>query len=118
MADSGFDREFALQASGVRQEARLASIFVVRVVWVDMSHACHGRLRDVSTGGARIVVEGGEKPRGDIYLLAHLPGEAEPRRIGGKLRWQVGETLGVRFEPAITLELVYALAGLDGPPPN
>lgn len=118
MADSGSDREIAPQASAGRQEARLVSVFAVRVVWVDMSHACHGRLRDVSTGGARIMVDGGEKPRGDIYLLANLPGEAEPRRIGGKLRWQVGETLGVRFEPAITLELLYALAGLDGPQPN
>jgi hypothetical protein len=118
MADSGVHREFAPQASGGRQEARLASSFAVRVVWVDMSHACHGRLRDVSTGGARIVAEGGEKPRGDIYLLATLPGEAEPRRIGARLRWQVGETLGVRFEPAIALELVFALAGLDGPPAN
>lgn len=106
------------QALGGRKEARLVSVFTVRIVWVDMSYSCHGRLRDVSPGGARIVAEGGEKPRGDIHLLANLPGEAEPRRIDAKLRWQVGETLGVRFEPAITLELLHALAGLDGPPPN
>lgn len=103
---------------GTRQEARFASGFAVRVVWVDMTGACAGQLKDVSVKGARVRVEGECKPRGDIYLLAHLPGEAEPRRMAGKLRWQVGDTLGVRFEPALELALVYALAGLAGPPAN
>lgn len=118
MADTEFGPEFAPAGLGKRQEARLPSAYGVRVVWVDMTGACSGRLKDVSSTGARIRVEGGCKPRGDIYLLALLPGEAEPRRIAGKLRWQVGDTLGVRFEPSIDLGLVYALAGLDGPPAN
>jgi hypothetical protein len=100
---------------GARQEARLASGFAVRVVWVDMTDACTGRLKEISQSGARVVIEGGEKARGDVYLLAHLPGEAEPRRLVAKVRWQVGDTLGVRFDAPIDLPLFHALAGLEKP---
>ena len=115
MADSEFRPCGVPAGLGARQAARLVSGFAVRLVWVDMTEACDGRLKDVSMTGARIVVEGGEKARGDVYVLAHLAGEAEPRRLVAKVRWQVGDTLGVRFDRAIDLALVNALAGLDRP---
>jgi hypothetical protein len=115
MADSEFGSFEMVAGPGGRQEARLASGFAVRVVWVDMTDACAGRLKDISQAGARVVIEGGEKARGDVYLLAHLPDEAEPRRLVAKVRWQVGDTLGVRFDAPIDLPLVHALAGLEKP---
>jgi hypothetical protein len=115
MADSEFGSFEMVAGPGGRQEARLASGFAVRVVWVDMTDACAGRLKDISQSGARVVIEGGEKARGDVYLLAHLPDEAEPRRLVAKVRWQVGDTLGVRFDAPIDLPLVHALAGLEKP---
>ncbi|MBI1398571.1 PilZ domain-containing protein [Hyphomonas sp.] len=113
MADTEFGSCEMTAGEGSRQEARLSSGFAVRVVWVDMTDACAGRLKDVSQSGARIVVEGGEKARGDVYVLAHLQGEAEPRRLVAKVRWQVGDTLGVRFDAPIDLPLVHALARVE-----
>ncbi|HEX9806549.1 MAG TPA: PilZ domain-containing protein [Alteraurantiacibacter sp.] len=117
MGEADRERE-APEGPGGRQEERLVADFGVRVVFVDMTHACAGRLRDVSASGGRVAIEGGAKAPRDIYLLARLPGEAEPRRMVAKVRWQVGETLGVRFDPPLAPALVYALAGLDGPPSN
>lgn len=104
--------------SGARQEVRLAADMAVRIVWVDMTQACRGWLRDVSASGARVSLIGEAGTTRDVYLLAHLPGERETRRIGAAVRWQVGDILGVRFDPPLEPELVYALAGLDGPPAN
>jgi hypothetical protein len=110
MSDPQSDGPAGPEASGARQEVRLPADMAVRVVWVDMTQACGGRLRDVSDTGARVSISGTAGATRDIYLLAHLPGEAEPRRIGAVVRWQVGETLGVRFDPPLTPELVQALA--------
>jgi hypothetical protein len=118
MCKAELDGADAPEGSGGRQEVRLPADLSVRLVWVDMSQACAGWLRDVSASGARVSVSGKAGETRDVYLLAHLPGEREPRRIGAVLRWQVGDIVGLRFEPPVPPELVYAMAGLDGPPGN
>ena len=118
MSDPESDGQATPEVGGARQEVRLPADLAVRVVWVDMTQACGGRLLDVSQTGARVAINGAAGETRDIYLLAHLPGEAEPRRIGAVVRWKVGETLGVRFDPLLTPALMYALAGLDGPASN
>ncbi|MEQ9504684.1 MAG: PilZ domain-containing protein [Hyphomonas sp.] len=110
MSDPESDGPAEPEESVARLEVRLPADMAVRVVWVDMTQACGGRLRDVSETGARVAINGAAGETRDIYLLAHLPGEAEPRRIGAVMRWQVGETIGVRFDPPLTAELVEALA--------
>jgi hypothetical protein len=108
------DPQPAPEAPASRQEARFASEFRVRLVWVDLSHACDARLKDISPGGARVVMSAPATAPRDVYLLAHLPGAAEPQRIVGQVRWQVGQAIGVRFEPELALETVRALAGAGG----
>ena len=112
------DRERGVETPDGRQEVRFAADMSVRLVWVDMTQACSGWLRDVSASGARVSVSGAAGTTRDIYLLAPLPGEREPRRIGAVMRWQVGDIIGLRFEPPLEAALVHALAGLDGPPAN
>jgi hypothetical protein len=106
------------EATGARREGRFAADFDVRLVWVDMTYAGPARLVDVSLSGGRIVVSDRLKAPRDIYLVAYLPGEGEPRRLGGVVRWQVGETLGVRFDPPLSAATVRALARLNGPQPS
>lgn len=118
MSKPEFDPQWAPEESGARQEVRLAAEMSVRIVWVDMTQACRGWLRDVSASGARVSLIGEAGATRDIYLLAQLAGEREMRRIGAEVRWQVGDILGVRFDPPLEPALVYALAGLDGPPAN
>lgn len=102
-------------AKAQRREARFAADFAVRLVWVDLSHAGAARLKDISPGGARVIMEeSAEAPR-DVYLLVHVPGAAEPQRLMGEVRWQVGPTVGVRFEPPLPIEIVRALAAASGP---
>lgn len=101
-------------AKSQRREARFAADYPVRVVWSDLSQAGSGRLKDISPGGARVVMEEAAEAPGHVYLLVHLPGEAEPQRLAGEVRWQVGAVIGVRFEPALEIAAVRRLAAAGG----
>lgn len=96
-----------------RREARFAADFPVRLVWTDLSQACAARLKDISPGGARVVMEAAVEAPASIYLLLHLPGDSEPRRLVGEVRWQVGAALGVRFDPPLPIGTARALAAAN-----
>lgn len=101
-------------AKAQRREARFAADYPVRVVWSDLSHAGPGRLKDISPGGARVVMDEAAEAPGHVYLLVHLPGEAEPQRLAGEVRWQVGAVIGLRFDPPLQIEGVRTLAAAGG----
>lgn len=96
-----------------RREARFAADFPVRLVWTDLSQAYAARLKDISPGGARVVMEAAAQAPGSVYLLLHLPGESEPRRLVGEVRWQVGAALGLRFDPPLPIGTARALAAAN-----
>lgn len=105
-------------AKAQRREARFAADFPVRVVWSDLSHAGPGHIKDISPGGARVAMDEAAEAPGHVYLLAHLPGEAEPQRLTGEVRWQVGAVIGVRFDPPLRIEVVRTLAAANGALPG
>ncbi len=101
-------------AKAQRREARFAADYPVRVVWSDLSHAGPGRLKDISPGGARVAMDEAAEAPGHVYLLVHLPGESEPQRLAGEVRWQVGAVIGLRFDPPLRIEVVRTLAAMNG----
>jgi hypothetical protein len=105
-------------AKAQRREARFAADFPVRVVWSDLSHAGPGQIKDVSPGGARVVMAEAAAAPGHVYLLVHPPGEAGPQRLAGEVRWQVGAVIGVRFDPPLRIEMVRTLAAAPGVRPG
>ena len=85
------------EPSEIRSEARRPSQIAGRVVLPSLAESRNVVLRDVSCGGAKLVIgDWPDLPR-NFYLMLRAAGLEEPVRVECDRRWQVGATVGVRF---------------------
>lgn len=99
--------------SQVRRETRMESRMACRIVLASLAEARDVVLRDLSSGGAKLLVgDWPDLPR-NFYLMLRADGQDDPIRIECDRRWQVGPTVGVRFSVPLTEDLLNLLLPQD-----
>lgn len=89
-----------------RSDERTAGQIAGKIVLASLMDARDVVLRDLSRGGAKLLVgDWPDLPR-NFYLMLRIAGLDEPVRIECDRRWQVGETIGVRFTMPLAEELI------------
>lgn len=99
--------------SDIRGGERTESQIAARIVLASLVESRNVTLRDISRGGAKLMIgDWPDLPR-NFYLMLRAAGFEEPVRIECDRRWQVGSTVGVRFTVPLAEELLAGLFSSD-----